>query len=148
MLPRKISPSNTHHHETVESLYRKYYFEIVESLYQYYFEILDKCIDEIGEKIWITNIHIGEDLHDVDLCTELAMLKNTMQGIQFSVTSLKEKLSVYQQLFPQVSKLFRLLLTMPGTSATSERSFLSLRSIKTYLRTTMKQERLNHLMMI
>ena len=61
---------------------------------------------------------------------------------------LKEKLSVYQELFPQVSKLFRLLLTMPATSATSERSFSSLHNIKTYLCTTMKQERLNHLMMV
>ena len=67
--------------------------------------------------------HFGKDHQDADLRTELAMLKNTMQGIEFSVTNLKEKLSVYRQLFPQVSKLFRLLLTMPATSATSERSF-------------------------
>ena len=71
-----------------------------------------------------------------------------MQGIEFSVTSLKEKLSVYRELFPQVSKLFRLLLTMPATSATSERSFSSLRNIKTYLRTTMKQERLKMMIYI
>ena len=37
---------------------------------------------------------------------------------------------------------------MPATSATSERSFSSLRHIKTYLRVTMTQERLNNLMII
>ena len=71
-----------------------------------------------------------------------------MQGVEFSFANLKEKLSQFQILSPHVSKLFRLLLTMPATSATSERSFSSLRRIKTYLRTTMKQERLNHLMML
>ena len=76
------------------------------------------------------------------------MLKHIMQGIEFSIAALKEKLSLYQMLFPQVSKLFRLLLTMPATSATSKRSFSALRHIKTYLLTTMKQERLNHLMII
>ena len=76
------------------------------------------------------------------------MLKNTMQGMSFSIDCFKEKLTPYQTLFPQISKLFRLLLIMPATSATSERSFSSLRHIETYLRTSMKQERLNHLMMI
>ena len=37
---------------------------------------------------------------------------------------------------------------MPATSATSELSFSSLRHIETYLRTTMRQDRLNHLMML
>ena len=37
---------------------------------------------------------------------------------------------------------------MPATSATSERSFSSLRLVKSYLRTTMKQKRLNHLLLL
>ena len=37
---------------------------------------------------------------------------------------------------------------MPATSATNERSFSSLRMVKSYLRTTMKQERLNHLLLL
>ena len=35
---------------------------------------------------------------------------------------------------------------MPATTATSERSFSALRRMKTYLRSTMKQERLNSIM--
>lgn len=38
------------------------------------------------------------------------------------------------------------ILVMPATNATSERSFLVLRRVKTYLRSTMSQRRLNHLM--
>ena len=37
---------------------------------------------------------------------------------------------------------------MPSTNATSERSFSTLRRVKTYLRSTMGQERLNHLMIL
>ena len=37
---------------------------------------------------------------------------------------------------------------MPASNATSERSFSALRRLKNYLRTTMAQERLNHLMIM
>ena len=48
----------------------------------------------------------------------------------------------------QVGKLVRLLLVMPATNAESERSFSAVRRIKTYLRSTMSQQRLNHLMVL
>ena len=43
---------------------------------------------------------------------------------------------------------FHILLVMPATNATSERSFSALRRIKSYLRSTMTQRRLNHLMLL
>lgn len=49
--------------------------------------------------------------------------------------------------FSSVWTAMKLLLVMPATNATSERSFSALR-IKTYLRTTMTQQRLNSLMML
>ena len=42
--------------------------------------------------------------------------------------------------------LTKLILVMPATNASSERSFSMLRCMKTYLRSTMKQERLNRIM--
>ena len=48
----------------------------------------------------------------------------------------------------EVCKLFQLLLVMPATNAESERAFSSLRRVKSYLRSTMSQERLNHLMVL
>ena len=46
-------------------------------------------------------------------------------------------------LFDQVVVLTRLLLTIPASSAEAERSFSALRRLKTYLRSTMSQQRLN-----
>ena len=51
-------------------------------------------------------------------------------------------------LLSQVRHLLQLILVMPATNASSERSFSALRRLKNYLRTTMKQERLNHLMVM
>ena len=48
----------------------------------------------------------------------------------------------------RVYKLLKLLLVLPATNATSERTFSLMKIIKTYLRSTMKQERLNHLMIL
>ena len=48
-------------------------------------------------------------------------------------------------MFPQVEALIRLLLVNPASSATAERSFSSLRRLKTYLRSTCGQLRLNNL---
>ena len=45
-------------------------------------------------------------------------------------------------------KLLQLLLVMPATNAMSERTFSALKRIKTYLRRTMMQARLNHLMIM
>ena len=48
-----------------------------------------------------------------------------------------------RDLFPSVIALIRLLLLCPASSAEAERSFSSLRRLKTWLRTTMTQKRLN-----
>ena len=53
-----------------------------------------------------------------------------------------------RSLINQVYVLAHLILVMPATNATSERSFSLLRIIKSYLRLTMDQERLNHLMLL
>jgi len=51
-------------------------------------------------------------------------------------------------IFPNLSISLRILLTMPVTVATGERSFSKLKVIKNYLRSTMKQERLTNLSII
>ena len=50
-----------------------------------------------------------------------------------------------RRLFPQVEEFIKLLLTMPCSNAEAERSFSALRRLKTYLRSTMGQARLNHI---
>ena len=51
-------------------------------------------------------------------------------------------------LLTKVHKLLRIYLTIPLTTSTAERSFSALRRIKTYLRTSMSQARLNHCMLL
>lgn len=48
-------------------------------------------------------------------------------------------------LYPNIAILLQIFATVPVTTATAERSFSSLRLLKTYLRSTMKEERLNGL---
>ena len=47
--------------------------------------------------------------------------------------------------FPIISKMITILVTLPVTSAEAERSFSTLRSLKTWLRSTMTEERLTGL---
>ena len=99
----------------------------------------------------------GQDLNEADLESQLKVLKTlydekTESGDHPSIRSLKE---VLQSLSPaqrgivsMVCKAFQLLLVIPATNSTSERSFSALRRIKSYLRSTMTQARLNHLMVL
>lgn len=60
------------------------------------------------------------------------------------VAQLLSKSPNLRSVLDQVERLLTLLLVVPASSATAERSFSALRRLKTYLRATMKQERLNH----
>ena len=51
-------------------------------------------------------------------------------------------------LMSAVCKLLSLVLVMPATNAVSERSFSCLRRLKSYLRSTMSQSRLNNVMVL
>jgi hypothetical protein len=53
-----------------------------------------------------------------------------------------------RSLFSQIECLTRLLLTVPVSNAEAERSFSSLRRLKTYLRCCVGQERLNHIALL
>ena len=53
-----------------------------------------------------------------------------------------------RQLITEVVTVLNLILVMPATNAISERSFSAMGRLKTYLRATMKQDRLNHLLLL
>ena len=61
-------------------------------------------------------------------------------------SNLKDTLNVTnEELYPSISTVLLILYTMPASTATTERSFSVLRRLKTYLRTTMLQDRLTSL---
>lgn len=53
-----------------------------------------------------------------------------------------------KQLIAEVCTIMKLILVMPTTNAMSERSFSALKRVKTYLRSTTSQDRLNHYMIL
>jgi hypothetical protein len=61
-------------------------------------------------------------------------------------SNLKDTLNVAnEELYPSISTVLLIIYTMPASTATTERSFSVLRRLKTYLRTTMLQDRLTSL---
>ena len=64
------------------------------------------------------------------------------------ITEALNALGPARRLYSELSTLVRLLLVIPVSSATAERTFSCLRRLKTYLRSTMAQERLNHLLIL
>ena len=96
--------------------------------------------------------HFGSDLDNRRLSFQLEMLHDLMGGkpaqILSDVTSALSNLGVASRIYSEVVKLTSLLLVLPASSATAERSFSCLRRVKTYLRATMGQERLNNLLVM
>ena len=96
-----------------------------------------------------------EDLNGEKLHHQLAMLPDLVRQTKVkkvtSVRSLAQILTSSKvgvtSLFSEVSALVRLFMTLPVTTATAERSFSTLRRLKTYLRSTMTQQRLNNVLM-
>ena len=95
----------------------------------------------------------GSDFNKQSLETQLLTFKTTFprgnnDKVNFKdvVNFMKGLSEAQKEFFSEVSTLVKLILVLPATNAVSERSFSSLRRIKTYLRTTMSQARLNHLM--
>ena len=58
------------------------------------------------------------------------------------------ELSKVAECFPTILRSYRIALTLGVSSASAERSFSSLRRIKTYLRSTMTQDRLSNLALL
>lgn len=97
-----------------------------------------------------------DDFNKENLVAQLQILtvhftaSNTSQSLNIlDLTRYFQSLTIGQRdLMNQVSRIMQLILVMPATNATSERSFSTLRRVKTYLRSTMKQERLNNVMIL
>lgn len=98
-----------------------------------------------------------DDLNRNNLRVQLQLFKSMFQDDQhrsYSITlddiisQAKEWNLAQQTLLSEIVKIIKLVLIMPATNATSERSFSCLRRLKTYLRNSMSQARLNNLMIL
>ena len=87
------------------------------------------------------------------LNTQLGMLHEVFRN-KAEVKTLADVVGGLNQLgeakyiYSEVNTVLQLLLTVPASSATAERSFSTLRRLKNYLRTTMTAARLNNLTLL
>ena len=104
----------------------------------------------------------SSDISEDKLKREIALVPDMMTCVKqskdfknlktvTSVTTICDILSAfpdYAKLFSDYVKLLRIFLTIPVSTATAERSFSALRRLKTYLRSTMGQERLSRVVVL
>jgi hypothetical protein len=85
------------------------------------------------------------------LKSELKVVYTDSTFAGYTVAELYQKLSHDASLgetFKETKKLSALILCMPSTSASAERVFSAMRRVKTYLRSTMSENRFSNLMLL
>lgn len=171
-LPRHKRPTVRYEHfgegsvpyqdETVKGRCRREFFDIIDNTVS----AINERFDQDGTRIYsalvslINGSIIGnniqpdpllianyEELDWEALKAELSIVTQLLKGGP-AIKTLAEfaawlKDSSSRLFLPQVEQLVTLALTLPATNATSERAFSTLKRIKTYLRNTITQKRLN-----
>lgn len=163
-IPRRLEDGGAPAHvfQTPEAMYRQQYLELMDtastsldfrfspSAFKLMHDVerfvtgKDNCKDVMQ--------FYGDDLDQVrltlhrDMCVDIAKQRGVdLATFHDVVYFLKGDQGQHlRTMLPEVTRLVRLALTVPVTSCSSERSFSGLRRLKTYLRSTMGQARLNH----
>ena len=115
---------------------------------QTYIQLENILVKPVARSEVIDAVKQYPELDEDVLHTQLAMVKQMITEpltVDVIVAKFVSMDPVVRRLFPAVETLVRLLLTIPCSSAEAERSFSGLRRLKTYLRNSMTQARLNHL---
>ena len=156
-----------------KTYYRQSYFEALDfaiSIIQDHFDQPDFSIYRSLEQLLLNTIRGGSTQEMYDFvcklnnsdfdCQRLQLHLETLQAtfpegrkpatlcindLKCFILSLSEN---ERAVIGEVVTLLRLILVLPSTNAVSECSFSAMRQLKTYLRTTMTQERLNHLLLL
>ena len=91
------------------------------------------------------------DFDELELTTQLQIFGDNFESlvtVKEAIGFLKSLSAGQKMFFKQVCQLAKLIIVMPSTNAASERSFSAMKRVKSYLRNTMGQARLNHLMIL
>lgn len=113
------------------------------------------CFTNFKQKVTLEEVEVATEAYPMiakeRLLTELRAFYNRSDLHEFS--KLSELLKIVNEnnlgdVLCEFTKLIKILLTIPMTTAEPERCFSTLKRVKTFLRSTMMQERLNALAMI
>ena len=166
-----MGTGESHYTSSIEDHYRVQYFEALNLLTA----CIKDRFDQPGYRVYskletlllnaVNGVTLDEDCFSemMDLYTsdfDSFLLKSQLQILQTKFSNMPKPvrvssilefligLSQSQSLLSEVVKLMKLILVMPATNSTSEHSFSALKHVKTYLRSSMTQSRLNHLMIL
>ena len=156
--------------EKVEDLYRSIYYEALDLLvcgikgrfdqpgYKLYSNLETLLVNAANNEKFDEEFKFVVDFYKDDFDADQLRMQLDILSANFPHESvhnlhdvmpyLKEISPVQRSLMSEVCKLASLILVMPATNAVSERSFSALRRLKSYLRSTMTQVRLNNLMLL
>ena len=174
MLPRKMPKrfdefASHHFYETPKYLYRRAYFEAYDNVIQgiemrfqqkvflIYKNIQDIFLNAINGKDSSQHLKVvcdvfKNDLNPTNLQVQLEQFANLFQDKRYCSIDTLVVLPTFgmnksqKMLLPDVVKLARLFIVTPATNASSEKAFSGMKRIKTYLRNSTTNNRLNHCM--
>lgn len=172
--PRYENGSEQHRYVTPKDYHRHQYYEICDLLYG---ELNDRFQNQICSPIIAIEQSLLKAANGEDFQRHVEQLMESYYKDDFNMSDLKRHLlvlpdvikkqlpqvknvtsisticdamenQVFKELLPTVHQLLRLYLTLPITSATSERAFSALRRLLTFTRSKMTEKTLNNCFML
>jgi hypothetical protein len=116
-------------------------------------QLLLKCVrgEDYQREVKLVSEFYSGEIHEANLQCQLIFEcdgKKEEAILSDVLLYMREMTNRGRLLLSEVVKVLKLVLVMPATNSTSEGSFSTLRRIKTYIRSTMRQDRLNDLMIL
>ncbi len=171
-IPNRLDTSGTENYTfpDVQSYYRQYYFEALDLIincittrfdqegYRAYCKLESLLLKSIKKEDFTEELDFIVKFYQEDFQAEMLHMQLNILALNYppdagndvhSIIKFLRLSSISQrELISQVCSLVSHILVMPATNAISERSFSSLWRVKSYLRSTMSESRLNNLMML
>lgn len=157
-----------HHDDSPEVTYRKEYYDVLDNATM----AIKERFDQEGTKLYSSLVKMVQDsidgkpvstdpglaiYDDIDwdrVKCELQLVSELLRvGTNTTISTIAQFAAWLQKspgrsFLTNVELVITLILTLPATNASSERVFSTLKRIKTYLRSTMTQQRLNSTLLV
>lgn len=151
--------SRAHDFNSPEALYRQWFYLVIDTVHAslrtrfppemwYYMKQVEQFVTGDTDGTYLCEFYKG-GLNAVRLQLHRNLLLDIAKQRATSVVTFQDVVDFLsgkplRVLLPEVVKLLQIAMTIPMTSCSSERSFSCLWRVKTYLRSTMGQARLNN----